>query len=365
MGLLIGRVAFMLGFVILLLTSACTGDAGVTSEAVATQVATPTLEVPTQVVTLEEMLTQTPTTPTVAPAVVATPEIAATSTTVDILDEPLLRHPDTLGVEFHESVTEQDQRLVTMALEVARPLFKNAGFPLTAKIYVAGSKESYLQFADFLDMSPEKALKKYETTRGSTDLRDGRILINIPRHDASYNGAQRDKTLVFTVVHESYHVLQAKLSEGQVAVTTVPLEFHESSANLGAWRAILAYFCKPPLELNTAVSLFEQAPECSEGFVEENVLDYEVDTFFRERTAFSAVELYLISKFGVDAYDLFYAELAKVADTGTPGEEAWLQALDTAFGASSPNDLFNQALAYIEEHTEELIQRWKDLNARP
>jgi len=127
-----------------------------------------------------------------------------------------------------------------MAVEIARPLFEDAGFPLDVKLYVAGDEDSYLQISKILfDKSPEEARKSYTSTRGSTKVYYARVLINIPLHDELYDAEQRDATLVLTVIHELYHVLQTKLSGGWNNFTDEPFWLKESSANLFAWRAML------------------------------------------------------------------------------------------------------------------------------
>lgn len=282
--------------------------------------------------------------------------------TFDDLDKPLLSHPDEVSIEFTESVGERDRRLIAMAVDITRPLFEDLGFPLGAEIYVAGDKDSYLRLDQALrGASAEEAAENYISTRGSAQGYYARVLINIPRHDDSYTGARRDATLVFTVVHELYHVLQVRLSEGWNNITAEPYWFGESSANIFAWRAILNAFCKPLNEINVAVASFSQVSTCPKEFVEEKVFDESILAFFAEQTITSTVQLYIVAIFGLDAFDRYYAALPDAAATFTDGvaaarEQLWLRALEKTFAASSLNTINDSAIAYVEEHEEELFQ---------
>lgn len=278
----------------------------------------------------------------------------------------LLDHPTKTTIYFSDSVADRDRQLVEMAVDITRPLFESAGFALGADIYVAGDKDSYIESAQTkLGMSPELAEERYASTRGGALKLSAKVLINIPIHYDNYGEENRETALVFTVAHELYHILQARLSGGWSNVAYEPepfIEFGESSANLGAYRAILNTFCVHLNDIRAAVSSFAKISRCPKEFLEESILAYAIWRFVESPAAGTGIELYIVSKFGMDIYDRLYAALPEASATfmGYDGydldalrEGLWLKAIEKTLGVRSVVDLENDAIAYFE-HMDDL-----------
>ena len=277
-------------------------------------------------------------------------------------EKPVLNHPDDLYIEFDESVSERDRQLVTLGVEITRPLFEDYEIPLTAEIYVSDSEESYLKFASdiWVSLSTEEHLEYYRTLVGVTRPIDARIVISLSKLDTRHTRASRDNEIVSAVVHELYHVLQTKISNGWFIVSGTPKYLVESSARLASRRAILAYFCEPWTNADPPVSLSSGKSDCTSEFVEKYILDYTVFNMFR-KTGIPTVEIYILSEFGLDAFDRFYIALSDTT-TETPGDQIWTDALEKTFNVSSLEDLQAKAIEYIKEHSDELIQRYESIN---
>ena len=285
---------------------------------------------------------------------------------IDSENIPLLEHPDKLSVEFSESVTERDRRLVNMAIDITLPLFEAHGIPLRAEIYIAGDKDYFFEMSEMIfGQTPEESQQAYGSERGSMHEYSGQIIINVPLHDILYEGSKRDGTFVFTIAHELYHILQVKLSQGWSGPLPEPPWITEASANLGAFRAIAKAFCKPLYDVSSAIASFQVAPECSDEVVLENILYKYARDYLTDPSENSSIELYLIARFGLGAYDNYYIELPNNAPTSE--EEyaqtdyvPWFLTFRKVFNVSSPETFpetfIETANFYIVDHQEELFK---------
>ena len=289
--------------------------------------------------------------------------------TFDDLDKPIFQHPSTTNVTYSESVNTRDRQLVEFAVSIAQPMFAEAGFPLAAKFSVAGDENSFLQFyKTTFNASEEDAREAYTNTRGATKTYNAQVVINIPLHDAIAEGEKRDATLVFTVVHELYHVLQTRLSRGWNGLTDEPKWIGEGSANLAAWRAMISGTCVPLAEINKAIASLAQNSECTREFVDEQIFNFLLLTFFADQTTTVATQLYLHAEFGLEAYDRFYVALPEAAasftaEINTLRDQLWRDALEDTFLAPSIESLQEKSTDYITEHEELLLKRLEEVHS--
>lgn len=278
----------------------------------------------------------------------------------------LLEHPDTLQVYFPDSIAEHDRELITMAIEISQPLFSEMGIPFTMNVYVADTKNAYIDlYQKIFNATAQDALEGYSSARAATDPYNGNVLINIALNDEIYSTEKRDGAIVFATLHEFYHIAQTKLSEGFITLMNDPLL--ETSANLGARRILFNSFCLSWQEFVNIQELV-RTPDCDPDFVKEQIFDYLAINYFSnyEKTsssAFYATGLYIVGNYGLNGYDDFYgtlATLAKEMPAGddpekTPQNQLWPDALQSTFGVRSLEELAQNALTYAADNREQII----------
>lgn len=281
-------------------------------------------------------------------------------------DTPILEHPDTLQVYFPDSITEHDRELITLAIEISQPLFEEMGIPFTMNVYVADTKNTYVDlYQRVFHTTAKDALEQYDSARATASYPYGNVLINIPLNDRTYSAKLRDAAIFFATLHEFYHIAQAKLSEGFVSLMNDPLS--ETSANLGAARILFDSFCISFKELENIGKLLP-AQDCDPDFVKEQILDYWAISYFSsaEQTnlaALYAIDFYVIKNYGLDGYDDLYRALATLAKEMPAGDDAgetardalWPEALQVTFGVRSLEELGQNALAYVTDRREQII----------
>lgn len=281
------------------------------------------------------------------------------------LGRPIMAHPDELTIHYDESVSEHDRELVELAVEMARPMFTKNGFELTATIYVAGDKESFHRIdEDVFGVPRAESEKRFASTRGSTNGFSANIQLNHAFYDEKLKvdpqWEGRDSTIVYTAMHELYHVLQTKLSDGWHQFATMDM-FSEVSANYAATYAFINAYCVPYTEGATLILVEETVEDCDQDYVNEQMIFWGAIRFFGGDDPDGAVQMYLFDTYGLSVFDDYYREMSKEAETFVDfdafDESGAAAASQRLYGFDSWDSLYDLVIPFIEENSNALIER--------
>lgn len=266
--------------------------------------------------------------------------------------------PTDINITYTSSVEARDKQIVELAVRIAEALFTDHPSTTPVEMYVAGDKASFVElYQTVIHLTEAEALENYSRIRGITRLATSTIVINLSVH-AKDNDIEREAMLVFTIVHEFAHVLQAKLAGSADRVLNGSSTFNELSANFITMRAIITYFCVPFTKVHDAIyNMATPTAQCSDDFITNEMFYYTAHLYFSGHKSYG-LELYMINMVGIYAYEQFYTTLQTEATT--QGAQAdlqtvWDAALDKTFGPSFET-FVNNAQEYITAYEAKIYQ---------
>jgi len=262
------------------------------------------------------------------------------SSVVDIpeIDSPasLLNFSDKYSVGFEEGVTQREKEVVNFTIELIKQEFKRIGIEFTSNVYIASTRETYFekqmdllvgkynQDLSKLEKQYSEKLKEYSDGRkglpskGTTYSITGDIFINLDliRLIRTEKGIlyknKRDISLSYVLIHEAYHVVQARLSLGW------PDNFmREISANVFAEKLLMESQCMyyPNLqELNFSIT------RCDYDSVKDGLLALYKARYFKNEYIVRAFIVYAIEEYGTDILNVYYSNLGHCANENFLGK---------------------------------------------